>query len=195
MSPAHKWAYTDDVPNAPKKDNAKAKDFLARAGNPRGFTVHIPGGNTPANIQQAEAIKAQLAEVGITMEYEPLDVTTYVNKAIVEKSVPGYFSGIVLRGDPNQLSQVFHSDGYYNPGHLKDDAAKQIDDLLLQADSTFDLAKRKGLYQELTKVINDEARGIFAWYSVGRTALNKKVEGWSYGSEGNGRWDEIWVNG
>jgi peptide/nickel transport system substrate-binding protein len=194
ISPAFQWAFVADVPNAPKKDIAKAKDFLSKAGNPRGYDIHLPGGNSASEIQVAEAIQGQLAEVGIKLSYEPLDVTTYVNKAIVEKSVPGYMSGIVLRGDPNAISQVFHSDGFYNPAHLKDEVARQIDSLLDQADATFDLGKRKQLYLELTKVINDDGRGIFRWYTVANNAMNKRVQGWSFGSEGNGRWEETWLS-
>jgi peptide/nickel transport system substrate-binding protein len=194
ISPAHQWAYTPNVPNAPGKDNAMAKDFLSKAGNPKGYSIHLIGGNDSTSVQEAEAIKAQVAEVGIDMSYEPLDVTTYVQRAIVDKSVPGYFSGIVLRGDPNQLSQVFASDGYYNPGHQKDDVGNQIDSLLMQADSTFDLNQRKAIYLQLTKVINDDARGIFLWYSVANDVLAKNLQGWSFGSEGNGRWEEAWFS-
>lgn len=193
ISPAFQWAFSPDVPSAPKKDIAKAKDYLAKAGNPRGYEISLPGGNTASEIQVAEAIQAQLAEVGIELNYEPLDVTAYVNKAIVEKAVPGYMSGMVLRGDPNAISQVFHSDGYYNPGHLKDAVGEQIDSLLAQADATFELERRKQLYSELTKVVNEEARGIFRWYSVANQAMNKSVQGWSFGSEGNGRWEETWL--
>jgi peptide/nickel transport system substrate-binding protein len=66
------WAYDDSVKPI-RRDVAKAKQYLAEGGKPNGFSFSCTTNNIPINVQEAEAMKAMLAEVGITMEVNLVD--------------------------------------------------------------------------------------------------------------------------
>src|SRR5262249_35705227 len=66
------WAY-DDTIKPVTRDLEKAKAKLAEAGMPSGFSFTHNVGNTPIDVQEAEVLKAQLAEAGITVNISVLD--------------------------------------------------------------------------------------------------------------------------
>lgn len=71
LTPSHPWHVpTEQLPNY-KRDVAKAKQLLAEAGYPNGFTTTILASTSyPFNVRQAEMIQQQLAEIGVTLEIE-----------------------------------------------------------------------------------------------------------------------------
>src|SRR5205823_6173133 len=66
------WAY-DDTIKPIKRDLDKARALLTQAGKPDGFAFSFEIINTPFGVQEAEVVKAQLAEVGITANVVPVD--------------------------------------------------------------------------------------------------------------------------
>ncbi|WP_414171273.1 ABC transporter substrate-binding protein [Clavibacter tessellarius] len=74
--PGHK-----DFDLYPSADSAgdvdKAKALLAEAGLADGFTMTLDVRNLPASQKQAEALQQSLAKVGITLELNILDTSTY----------------------------------------------------------------------------------------------------------------------
>ena len=66
------WAYDDTIKSV-KRDLAKAKAMLAEGGQPNGFEFTFTIVNTPFGVQEAEVVKAQLAEAGITANVQPVD--------------------------------------------------------------------------------------------------------------------------
>jgi ABC-type transport system substrate-binding protein len=66
----------DDSIKPIKRDVARAKQLLAEGGMPNGYSFTLTTNTPPLNVQEAEAIKAMLAEVGIQMEIKPVDDTT-----------------------------------------------------------------------------------------------------------------------
>src|SRR4030081_1809760 len=71
ISPSN-WAY-DDTIKPLGRDLAKAKALLAQGGQPNGFSFTFEIINTPFGVQEAEVVKAQLAEAGITCNVVPVD--------------------------------------------------------------------------------------------------------------------------
>ncbi len=69
-------------------DVEKAKELLAEAGYPDGFTTTLMYANTTANQKQAEFLKQQLAEVGITVELNGME-SAILNERIQDVDVPG----------------------------------------------------------------------------------------------------------
>lgn len=60
-----------------KPDTAKAKDLLAAAGLPNGFTFTLDIRSQPAMQAQAEAVQESLAKVGITVKLNVIDTSIY----------------------------------------------------------------------------------------------------------------------
>src|SRR5207247_7220208 len=65
--PPTSWAYDKTIPPI-KRDLAKSKAKLAEGGQANGCTFTMTNNNIPINVQEAEVIKAQQREAGITMK-------------------------------------------------------------------------------------------------------------------------------
>lgn len=81
-------------------DPAKAKQLLADAGYPDGFTMPVTYlGYSPTDTKIAQAVASQLSKIGVTMQLkaEP-DFGTWVNDL-----VSGKFAGTLLTGDGSQM--------------------------------------------------------------------------------------------
>ena len=69
-------------------DVEKAKELLAEAGYPDGFTTTVMYANTTTNQKQAEFLKQQLAQVGINLELNGME-SAILNERIQDVNVPG----------------------------------------------------------------------------------------------------------
>lgn len=155
-----------------------AKKKLIEAGYPNGFSYRFTVPNLQGYIVLCEAIQAQLAKVGIKMEFE------MVNQSEAESRVAsGQTNWTVTRWaqrpDPHGLlGFLFDSKGgqvmrtkYSNP---------EVDQLLDEAASTYDKSKRTVLYRQLAKIITLDAPYIFLLYFPEWAAMNKNVQGYEW---------------
>jgi peptide/nickel transport system substrate-binding protein len=190
ISPAS-WAY-DDTIKPVKRDLDKARAMLAEAGMPDGFSFSFNTTNTPIAIQEAEVVKAQLAEAGITMNVQVLDDARFLadgnNKAF---QIATYaWSG---RPDPDgNTYQFFHTtpgtslnwSGFSNP---------EADSLLEQTRQVSDHAERKKLYSQLIQILRDEVPALFIVHPVEPKAFSPKVQGYVAVPDGMMRFKDVWL--
>lgn len=140
--PASHWAHVKGLEESPegRYDPALAKQLLAQAGLPDGFELAMYMGTAPTFQSVAQAIQAQLAEVGITVKLTAMENTalaTARRKGDFESSFASIQSG---RPDPSQFVVDFYTpDGVFNPGKT---AVEGVEQPLLEMRSTADQAAR-----------------------------------------------------
>lgn len=61
----------------PRPDLSAARASLEACGQPEGFSAVLAVADTPSNVKVAEALAAQLGEVGIEVDVRPLDATSF----------------------------------------------------------------------------------------------------------------------
>ncbi len=166
-------------------DPVKAKQLLAEAGVPQGFEVDFfaPTGRYVADFQFAQAIAAQLRNVGIRANVSTMDWPSYVGEILqplpknrMHMLVLGW-AWVVLDCDGVLYGQ-FHS-SQHPPGGLAPAFYKnpQVDSLLLEARTTMDPNKRQALYKEVQAIIWNDAPWIFLWTQKWTIATVKNLQG------------------
>lgn len=108
-------------------DPAKAKQLLADAGYPDGFTLTLPAMNGITSDAMTSALTTQLGEVGITLKWDTLDGTTALQKIFRDRA----YSGMVMNlGQSTESWTVVQSavlPGTFNMfGYTDDTVAKLV---------------------------------------------------------------------
>jgi peptide/nickel transport system substrate-binding protein len=165
------WGYNDDVPGY-AHDPEKARALLREAGYPDGFDTTLwvmmnPRPYLLAPEKVAEAILADLAEVGIRAKLVTYDWGTYLDKtdhgehdmAILgwsgDNGDPDNFLYILLDKDATRIPAT-------NIAFFENDA---LHDLLVRAKETTDWSERERLYREAQVVVHDQA----PWVPIAHT--------------------------
>ena len=173
-----------------KANIAKAKEKLAEAGKPNGFTFKllVPSGS-PTNQLHGELIKDQLAKAGITVEL----VLQEFNKIVTDDRAGNFQASLVNwsgRIDPDgDTFSHYSTGGNNNDGKYSN---PDVDKALLEARTTFDLEKRKAAYQRANKTITEEAPYIFVYNGVARQVSSTKVRNYSLMPDQMMRFAETW---
>ncbi|MBW6454334.1 MAG: glutathione ABC transporter substrate-binding protein [Trueperaceae bacterium] len=166
-------------------DPEKARELLAEAGFPDGFstTLYSPNGRYLQDIQVSEAIQSQLARVGIDAQIETLEWNAYLAKTNMpaeENEVPFAMLGWgTVTGDADYGHfALFHSTQHVPNGSNRAFYANPtVDALLDQARTNTDPALRAVLYEEVMKLLWDDAAWLFLYSETQLVAVRDGVEG------------------
>lgn len=148
------WAAAPDVDaDYLGYDIDQAKALLSEAGLSDGFafTLVVQQGLQPQN-DMAAIIQAQLAEIGVDVNVEAREGQVALTD-FTSGNADALMAQIEGRNDPNQIVELNVLDRF-NPGG----ASQEIIDLATEANSShLSQEERAPLYQELSKLVADEA--------------------------------------
>lgn len=182
------WAYNPEVNDYPY-DPEKAKSLLNEAGWTMGddgvmtkdgerfeVTLMYPTGNKVRE-QSAPIIKENLKEVGIDVELSLMDFPSMREKAINGRDFDLCLIGWSLSPDPD-ASFAFHSRNDYVGGWNYIAYHNERNDTLLDAGvATTDMEARKEIYQEWTKLMNEDLPYIFLYAQNKIHGVNSRIKG------------------
>ena len=158
------------------KDLARAQELMAASGvEPFTITVIAASAEPPTALSEAQSIQAQLAEIGITVEIEPLELSVYVDRWL-----KGDFdAAIALNGgrvDPYPMYARY----WTKTGNLQI-VANYIDDtldtLMQQGRAEPDPAARYEIFAEFQKHLVEMAPWIWLYNGYEYTAQQPYVSG------------------
>lgn len=163
----------------------KAKQLLAEAGFPNGFEMEFfsPTGRYIQDFQFAQAIAAQLQNVGIRANVSTMDWPSYVGMLLtppdrtrVQMIVLGW-AWPVLDCDGALYGQ-FHSSSHpptgLGPAFYKNE---RVDRLLEQARRGTNAQSRRTAYREAQQLIWNDAPWVFLWTQKWYVATTRSLEG------------------
>ena len=174
-------AYRSD-PNArpcPTRDVARAREYLGRSRYPTGTTVKtiVSQGEYATSVNEAQNLKSQLAEVGITLDLEILESGAYVKRWVAAD----FQAAIALNGgrpDPDAMyGRYFTSKGNLNK--VAGYSSPALDELVAKGKTTTDVGQRKQVYSDVTKQLEDNAAWIWLFTGYTYTATTSGVAGYT----------------
>lgn len=188
--PSAHWAHAGTV-KAYLYDPAKARVKLAEAGLPNGFTMDMTVESAPEHVRRAEAIQAQLAQVGIKVELKPMELVKGVNMIFRTKEVMAANYRWTGRPDPDQtIRGMFHSNGFFNPGHLKN---ARLEELMDKAVETYKTSEREKIYAQIEEIIHDEALDTGLFFVPALEASSAAVQGYQPNLLGKPMFRGVWL--
>ncbi|MGH3661428.1 MAG: ABC transporter substrate-binding protein, partial [Micromonosporaceae bacterium] len=140
-------------------DPEKAKDLLAKAGHPKGFSTEMiwNTGSGPLINELADVAESSWKKVGVDVTSTRLERAEYLERLLALKW-----------GADLQTNSVISGDADYTLGRLYTTAAKRngfgdpkLDRLLMAARESTDQQERAELYCKANKIIWDNAVGVF----------------------------------
>ncbi|MBI4277932.1 MAG: ABC transporter substrate-binding protein, partial [Armatimonadetes bacterium] len=156
-------------------DAEKAKQLLAQAGYPNGFsiTMHSPAGRYPLDKEVTQAIAGYLERVGIRAQVRVIEWTTYLRMLFSKDLSPAGFIGMAVQPEGAIMLSIQQT------GNISSyNANREFDQVLLEASKTFDPERRKRLYVRATQILYDDPPGIFLYQQFDIYGAGKKVVGW-----------------
>ena len=179
------WARAENLPAYPYDPN-RAKQLLDEAGykDPDGdgpqsrFTLSFKTStDTEANLR-AQMIQQMLQQVGIKVEIQTSEFGTFL-----EDVSKGNFQMYSLSrngiADPDFYFVIFYSKnippegqnrGYYNN--------PRIDQLILEGRSTFDRTKRRQIYSEIQRIVQEDLPYVSLYHQINVAVMEKDLQGY-----------------
>jgi peptide/nickel transport system substrate-binding protein len=195
FSPAIGQAYQDlsDVA-AQVYSPDEARAFLARGGYSPAAPVAFNAFTQAPWAQEADAMAAQLAEVGAAATLNKEDFGSWADRIYTARDFGLFNSGQTTRTvDPDEvIYPLVHSTGDLNVSGVAD---PELDTLLDQAREQADPALRAEMYHDIARRVSDNAYAAFTVWPSTLTATGPKVGGYRFNAGGTHAAAHCWLAG
>ncbi len=198
--PPTMWSYNDDIEEYPY-DPAKAKELLAEAGYPDGFSTDLwamPVSRPyfPDGRKVAEIMQAQLKEVGVEAEIVSYEWGTYLDKTDTGEHSSALLGWTGDNGDPDNFLFVLLSIAAAEvpAGNIAFWKNEEFNDLILQAKETFDRDERTELYEQAQVIFHEEAPWIPVAHSVVTEPMQPYVMDFKLSPVGKRVFHQVWLD-
>ncbi|GAA5236008.1 ABC transporter substrate-binding protein [Verticiella sediminum] len=157
-------------------DPAKARELLAQAGYPQGFTTEIKtmSGRYLSDIDIANAAAGMMSEVGVKTTVNNLEAGVWSQLDRAREQGPIYQIGWFSVGDAD-FSTVWYTEAskrnYWT--------SAEFDQLWKDGRSTLDDAERLKAYHRMMQIMYDEVPSIFLFGLPRISARSAAVQGWT----------------
>lgn len=179
MFPAFGKYYMEELNDMYAADTAKAKELLAQAGYPDGFTFTL---TVPSNYQQhidtAQVIAEQLKQIGVTANIQLVEWETWLSEVYTNRNYEATVVGVDAASlTAAALLERFTSDASDN--FINFDSAA-YDEAYAAAKASTDDEEKTKYYKECEEILAEEAANVYIQDLPSFVALNKKYGGYEF---------------
>jgi peptide/nickel transport system substrate-binding protein len=170
------------------KYNAQGQ-LLDADGNRVRFTL-ITNAENKTRVDMSVQIKKNLEKIGMQVDFNPISFNTLVEKLSTSRDWDCYLLGFTGGVEPNDGANVWMSKGGLHTfnqgpqpgqppiqGWVVSDWEKEIDRLFIAGAREFDEAKRKEIYGEFQKIVQDQLPNIYLINSISMSAIRNRIQG------------------
>ena len=159
-----------------KPDIALAKKLMADAGHPNGFevTLQVPQ-EREQRVRLGVAVRDMARAAGIRINVERVPFASYAAQVAgkAQMYVDGYFARPTI---DTAVYPFYHSSGSWNR-QLWLYTDKRVDEILDTARKTNEEDKRKALFDEFQKIVDETVPSLIAYAAAHVNGVRKEVEG------------------
>src|SRR5690625_1304004 len=188
FSPAT-WV-VDEEDEAPARDLDRARELLAEAGVPDGFSFQLLITPDEESIRVASIYAAMCREVGIDIEIQQGEFGSIISR-MGEGNYTAAQIELSPRNDPDLSAYPwFHSQGGVNWSYYDNE---EMDDLLDRARASVDQEYRRELYREALDLFNRDFPYIFTYHLQEMKAYRNTVKGYRHIPDSMMRFEDVWL--
>jgi peptide/nickel transport system substrate-binding protein len=178
----------------------KGDKLYDASGNLVRFTLQTNVGNKTREFAGAQ-IKQNLAQIGITVDFQPMDFNKLTENLDVSLAWDAIVLGFGAGEEPNSSANLWLADGglhLFNqqpvdkpplPGREVYAWEKQISDLYIKAAQELDEGKRKALYVQTQRLVQTHLPFIHLVGQYSMSAVRNRVENVKYTALGGVTWN------
>lgn len=156
-------------------DPDRARDLLAEAGYPDGFSIAMdtPNGRYPMDRDVAQVVAAQLGEVGIDVDLRVQEWGTYTQMFTSHNTAPMYLLGWSLPSlDPDSWATPQLGEGEPLANFEDEEIWAKIE----EAKAEMDPDARLELYREFNDLVNEKAPWLFLYQQIDLYGYNTRID-------------------
>ncbi len=179
MFPAFSKYYMEELNDTYNQDIQKAKELLAEAGYPDGFsfTITVPSNYQP-HIDTAQVLVEEFKEIGVDAQIQLIEWDSWVSDVYIGRE----FQSTVVGVDASNLTAAallerFTSDAGKNFINFEN---KAYDEAFEKAISSTDDGEKTKYYKECERILSEEAANVYIQDLPEFVALNKKYTGYEF---------------
>lgn len=188
--PELEWAYNQDVMLFPY-DPERARQLLTEAGWTETndgwekdgieleFTLTAFTGNATVE-QTAVLVQQYLTDIGVKVNMEVLEFSTFITDVRDNRSPDGYYSFISYmtpEPEPDGIYAYFHSSNAERGSNFTAYVNPEVDELLELGRASTDEEERRQAYFRVQEILAEDQTRIFLFYPPANLARNEKLQG------------------
>ena len=179
MYPAKEAYFLPELAKTYPNNVEKAKDLLAQAGYPDGFsmTITVPS-NYAQHVDTAQVIAEQLKAVGITAQLQQVEWETWVSDVYRGRDYQTTVCGISADDMTAREMLVRYMSG--NQKNFINFADEEFDDVLARAMSATDGGEQVTLYKRAEEILNEKAASLWIQDLCDLVVMKPALEGFTF---------------
>ncbi len=179
MYPAFTKYFVPELAEVYQQDLDKAKELLAEAGYPDGFsmTITVPS-NYPQHVDTGLVIAQQLSQVGITAEVVEVTWETWYSDVYRGREYETTVCGIAASDmTAREMLARYVSD---NSKNFINFSNAEYDDVVARAIATMDMDEQVALYQQAQEILNTEAASLWIQDLCDLVVMRPELDGMTF---------------
>jgi ABC-type transport system substrate-binding protein len=177
-------------------DPAKAKQLLAQAGYPHGFSVELTISSSDPYPAIGQVIQQQFGQIGVHVTLNQVSTNAQYS---LESAQQHTAHKVQMTADSWYMVQPTPADevdALYVTGassNYCDYSNSRVDALAAQARRTFNVAERNGFYAQMQALIGEDAPYVFLASTDWLAGLSTRIGNYHYRAETYSYYDRMWV--
>ena len=179
MYPNQQQYFMPELAENYRQDVEKAKELLAQAGYPDGFSMTITApSNYAQHMDTAQVLIEQLKAVGITAELVPVEWDTWVSDVYRGRDYQSTVCGIAADDmTAREMLVRYMSDNRKNFIAFND---AEYDDVLNRAMASTDDAEQTELYKRAEEILNEKAASLWIQDACELVVMDPALDGFTF---------------